>query len=105
MLQLPAKTASSQRHFTELPPFKPNLLNFLHTLVYDNHKHDNVSKFKMKFLAQPWNTLFIIINGCTTAKVTGLDGTTLITLQIRCGIIANMHIDYASLIWEDMKNQ
>nr|GEZ24502.1 monodehydroascorbate reductase [Tanacetum cinerariifolium] len=100
VLQLPQATDNQNESFVDVPGFS-GIVAFLKDIGYDGSIRI-IADFKVKNLTQPWQTLFKIINRCTTTKSTGLDGARIGTLQILWGVVNKVHIDYAELIWEDI---
>ncbi|GKB84088.1 hypothetical protein Tco_0956360 [Tanacetum coccineum] len=100
VLQLPQATDNQNESFVDVPDFS-GIVAFLKDIGYDASMRI-LADFKDKNLTQPWQTLFKIINRCTTTKSTGLDGARIGTLQILWGVVNKVHIDYAELIWEDI---
>ncbi|GKC85518.1 hypothetical protein Tco_1141235 [Tanacetum coccineum] len=58
-----------------------------------------VTKFLVKNLPQPWQTLFKVLNRCTTSKMMGFDQSKINTLQIFYAIVNQHNVDFAQLIW------
>ncbi|GJT83878.1 hypothetical protein Tco_1058220 [Tanacetum coccineum] len=54
---------------------------------------------------QPERTFMTMINKCLTGKTSGFDRPKLALLQVLWGMITNLNVDYAELIWEDFKFQ
>ncbi|GKA65177.1 retrovirus-related pol polyprotein from transposon TNT 1-94 [Tanacetum coccineum] len=65
---------------------------------------DKVSAFYMKFLAQPWQTMFKVFNRCLTTRTSGHDQTKINILHIFHAVVNHVHVDYAALLWWDFLN-
>ncbi|GJX64613.1 hypothetical protein Tco_0298956 [Tanacetum coccineum] len=59
---------------------------------------DKVSAFYTKNLAQPWETMFKVFNGCLTTRTNGHDQTKINILHIFHAMINQVHVDYAGLL-------
>ncbi|GJU27893.1 hypothetical protein Tco_1166514 [Tanacetum coccineum] len=95
--------ANAEKPFIPASNFE-GITNFLRQLNYDESKtpFTNISTFEKKFVPQSWQMLLTIINRCTTSKATGLDISRLCTLQMLCRVVYNHHIDYTTLVWDDL---
>ncbi|GKB57150.1 hypothetical protein Tco_0913336 [Tanacetum coccineum] len=65
---------------------------------------DKVSAFYMKFLAQPWQTMFKVFNHCLTTRTSGHDQTKINILQLFHFVVNHINVDYATLLWWDFSN-
>ncbi|GJY98953.1 hypothetical protein Tco_0516383, partial [Tanacetum coccineum] len=61
---------------------------------------DKVSAFYMKFLAQPWQTMFKEFNRCLTTRTSRHDQTKINILQLFHVVVNRTNIEYAALLWE-----
>nr|GEU55269.1 hypothetical protein [Tanacetum cinerariifolium] len=65
---------------------------------------DKVSAFYTKNLAQPWQTMFKVVNRCLTTRTSGHDQTKINILQMFHVVINRTNVDYAALLWWDFMN-
>ncbi|GJZ69097.1 retrovirus-related pol polyprotein from transposon TNT 1-94 [Tanacetum coccineum] len=65
---------------------------------------DKVSTFYTKNLAQPWETMFKVLNRCLTTRTTGHDQTKINILQLFHAVINQTNVNYVSLLWGDFMN-
>ncbi|GJS10510.1 retrovirus-related pol polyprotein from transposon TNT 1-94 [Tanacetum coccineum] len=65
---------------------------------------DKLSAFYTKFLAQPWQIMFKVLNRCLTTRTFGNDQTKINILQIFHAMVNRVHVDYGILIWWDFLN-
>ncbi|GJR98395.1 hypothetical protein Tco_0270569 [Tanacetum coccineum] len=65
---------------------------------------DKVSALYMKFLAQPWQTMFKVFNRCLTTRTSGHDQTKINILQLFHVVINHINVNYATLLWWDFSN-
>ncbi|GJU77352.1 hypothetical protein Tco_1274422 [Tanacetum coccineum] len=77
--------------------------SFMHTVGYQGVV-DKVSAFFMKFLAQPWQTMFKVFNRCLTTRTSGHDQTKINILQLFHAMVNQTNVDYAALLWWDFMN-
>ncbi|GKF70859.1 hypothetical protein Tco_0203916, partial [Tanacetum coccineum] len=95
-LDLPVET-------TENPFSAPATMKFIQPflkIVRYQGDVDKVSAFVLKFLAQPWQTMFKVFNRCLTSR-TSDDQTKINILQIFHVVVNRIHVDYADLLWWD----
>ncbi|GJT40669.1 hypothetical protein Tco_0940534 [Tanacetum coccineum] len=77
--------------------------SFMQTVGYQG-VIDKVSAFYMKFLAQPWQTMFKVFNRCLTTRTYGHDQTKINILQLFHAVVNHTNVDYAALLWWDFLN-
>ncbi|GJU20210.1 hypothetical protein Tco_1153552 [Tanacetum coccineum] len=77
--------------------------SFMQTVSYQGVV-DKVSAFYMKFLAQPWQTMFKVFNCCLTTRTSGHDLIKINILQLFHTVVNHTNIDYAALLWWDFMN-
>ncbi|GJW53161.1 retrovirus-related pol polyprotein from transposon TNT 1-94 [Tanacetum coccineum] len=65
---------------------------------------DKLSAFYMKFLAQPWQTMFKMFNRCLITRTSGHDQTKIYILQLFHVVVNHTNVDYAALLWWDFTN-
>ncbi|GKA29702.1 hypothetical protein Tco_0715947 [Tanacetum coccineum] len=73
--------------------------SFVHTVGFKDVV-DKVSAFYMKFLAQPWQTMFKVFNHCLTTRTSGHDQTKINVLQLFHAAVNRTNIDYVALLWK-----
>ncbi|GJS81146.1 hypothetical protein Tco_0747687 [Tanacetum coccineum] len=76
--------------------------SFMQTVGYQGVV-DKVSAFFMKFLSQPWQTMFKVFNSCLTTR-TRHDQTKINILQLFHVVVNRTNVDYAALLWLDFMN-
>ncbi|GJV65508.1 hypothetical protein Tco_1476336 [Tanacetum coccineum] len=65
---------------------------------------DKVSAFYTKNLAQPWQTMFKVLNRCLTTRTSGHDQTKINILQLFHAVINRTNVNYVALLWWDFMN-
>ncbi|GJW33997.1 putative reverse transcriptase domain-containing protein [Tanacetum coccineum] len=101
MFQLPQATDNNNvafikpLTFTEMLPFFRNELGFSLLMHHPG-------QFVTKGLPQPWQTLEKIFSRCLTTRETRLDQPPFQIMQMIYYFINNVHVDYATLIWEGL---
>ncbi|GJY01290.1 hypothetical protein Tco_0359442 [Tanacetum coccineum] len=101
VLLLPNQT--SKKPFDQSPYFLA-IAQFLKSIGYVGEL-EFVTQFLVKNLPQPWQTLFKVLNRCTTLKKMGFDQFKINTLWIFYVIINQHNVDFAQLIWTDFLDQ
>ncbi|GJX20531.1 retrovirus-related pol polyprotein from transposon TNT 1-94 [Tanacetum coccineum] len=77
--------------------------SFMQTVGYQGVV-DKVSAFYLKFLAQPWQTIFKVFNRCLTTSISVHDQTKISILQLFHVVVNRINVDYAALLWWDFIN-
>ncbi|GKB20917.1 hypothetical protein Tco_0854840 [Tanacetum coccineum] len=77
--------------------------SFMHTVGCQGVV-DKVSAFYMKFLAQPWQTMFKVFNRCLNTRTSRHDQIKINILQLFHAVVNQTNVDYASLLWWDFMN-
>ncbi|GKA62891.1 hypothetical protein Tco_0762410 [Tanacetum coccineum] len=96
-LQLPVETLENP---FIVPADLKYIPRFLKIVGYEGIV-DKVSAFYTKNLAQPWETMFKVFNGCLTTRTNGHDQTKINILHIFHAMINQVHVDYVGLLWWD----
>ncbi|GJR30454.1 hypothetical protein Tco_1106686 [Tanacetum coccineum] len=99
-LQLPVKTPENS---FVAPANIHTIKAFMNRVGYQGVV-DKVSAFFTKNLAQPWQTMFKVVNRCLTTRTSGHDQTKINILQLFHVVINRTHVDYVALIWWDFMN-
>ncbi|GKB15618.1 hypothetical protein Tco_0849541 [Tanacetum coccineum] len=101
VLQLPY--ATTDKKLVPLPEFE-EIAYLLRSLNYYESKQPfiKIFAFQINCVSQLWKTFLTIINRCTTPKATSLDISRLCTLHILLGVVYMYHIDYTTLVWDDL---
>ncbi|GKF24074.1 hypothetical protein Tco_0076396, partial [Tanacetum coccineum] len=77
--------------------------SFMHTVGCQGVV-DKVSAFYMKFLAQPWQTMFKVFNRCLNTRTSRHDQIKINILQLFHVVVNQTNVDYAALLWWDFMN-
>ncbi|GKA27517.1 hypothetical protein Tco_0713685 [Tanacetum coccineum] len=85
------------------PPHNDALVTFLKQLGYKGSL-DLIFDMYVDHMYQPWRTFATIINKCLSGKTSGNDRLRQSRAQILCGLIYKKNVDFAELIWEDIKH-
>nr|GEY53286.1 hypothetical protein [Tanacetum cinerariifolium] len=72
--------------------------SFMQTIGYQGVMY-KVSAFYMKFLAQPWKTMFKVFNRCLTTRTSRHDQTKINILQLFHALVNQTNVDYAAFLW------
>ncbi|GKB26150.1 hypothetical protein Tco_0865551 [Tanacetum coccineum] len=98
ILQLPQVT--TEKPFAQPAEFI-TIEKFLKIVGYEGGV-TYATKFLIKHLTQPWETLFKLLNRYTTTRLMRLDQTKINTLQMFHALVNNHHVDYERIIWNDL---
>jgi hypothetical protein len=88
----------------DLVPSEEELIEWLRDIGYDESQEvmTRHSKVNIRFLPQPWRTLYIIIAKSLSGRDTGHEHPKLQHLKLFWAIANVKKVDYASFIWEDI---
>ncbi|GKE08702.1 hypothetical protein Tco_1412253 [Tanacetum coccineum] len=99
-LQLPIETLEN----SFVVPANIEIIKYFMNRVGYQGVVDKVSAFYMKFLAQPWQTMFKVFNRCLTTRTSGHDQTKINILQLFHAVVNRINADYTALLWWDFMN-
>ncbi|GKB93534.1 hypothetical protein Tco_0979671 [Tanacetum coccineum] len=91
------------QEFTD-PPTTEELKKFVLKLGYSG-KLFYVAEMYADHMHQPWRTFGAIINKCLSGKIVSNDRLRHSRLEILWGMYHKANVDYATMLWEDIKYQ
>ncbi|GJR32500.1 hypothetical protein Tco_1108732 [Tanacetum coccineum] len=91
------------QEFTE-PPTTEDLKAFVLKLGYGGNL-STVAEMYADHMHQPWRTFGAIINKCLSGKTVANDRLHQSRLEILWGMFHKANVDYATMLWEDLKYQ
>ncbi|GKE29752.1 hypothetical protein Tco_1445136 [Tanacetum coccineum] len=81
-----------------IPVIIRTIESFMQTVCYQGVV-DKVSDFYTKFIDQPWQKTFKVLNRCLTTRTSRHDQTKINILQLFHVVVNHTNVDYAALLW------